>query len=264
MEIFLKLFAFLYTHHVHTLEKKIGYSVKFTNIPKTWINGLMTLNMERSWARQGIKAWGVNYWTVGSLMKNGVSSRYARNKKQYQSWLGAYLVKFKEDRDFTLQDHFNLAVADQKNWLEDFDDPHPFIEMPAKNISHSEPITIGEYRGVLYEFWGGPSHSDVGKRVHNLHNKILMALTSSMFDKYNKQLHLTGSNFIPNDISTHYETIILNGYIAVIELKKNIKVVLYGNGAELLDQNSNEAKDFTPLLKEDILKAFKAVTITKV
>ncbi|KKT81933.1 MAG: hypothetical protein A3B99_04615 [Candidatus Yanofskybacteria bacterium RIFCSPHIGHO2_02_FULL_44_12b] len=263
MNIFLKLFALLYTYYVHRLEKKIGYRVIFTKIPGTWINGLMTLNMERSWARQGIKAWGVNYWTIGSLTEEGISSRYDRNQKQYQSWLGAYLVKFKEGRKFTLQDHFNLAVADQKNWLEDFHDPHPFIEMPAENVAKSEPIKIGEYSGTLYEFGWGPSHSDVGKNVSNLQNKILMALTGSMFDEYNKRLHLKGSNFIPKDIRTDYETVILKGYIAVVELEKNVKVVLYGNGAELLDRYSNEAKDYTPLLKEDILMAFKAVVINK-
>ena len=245
------------------LEKKIGYRVVFANIPNTWINGLMTLDMEKSWARQGIKAWGVNYWTIGSLTKDGVSSRYARDEKQYQSWLGAYLVKFKEDREFTLQDHFNLAIADQKNWLEDLADPHPFIEMRAEDVAKSEPIIISGYSGTLYEFSGGPSHSDVGRKVHNLHTKILMALTGSMFDEYNKKLNLTENNFTPSDTSTDYETVILKGYVAIIELEKNTKVVLYGNGTELLDQYSNEAKDYTPLLKEDILRAFKSVLINK-
>ena len=83
-------------------------------------------------------------------------------------------MKFKEGRKFTLQDHFNLAVADQKNWLEDFHDPHPFIEMPAENVAKSEPIKIGEYSGTLYEFGWGPSHSDLWKNMSNLQNKIIL------------------------------------------------------------------------------------------
>jgi len=264
MNILLKLFALLYTKDMRHLEKKIGYRVVFSKIPNTWINGMMTLDMEKSWAKHGIKAWGVNYWTLGSLDKDGVSSGLVRGDKQYQSWLGAYLVKFKEDRKFTLQDHFDLAVADQKNWLEDFGDPQPFIEMPVESVTHAEPISIGGYQGALYEFGGGPSHSDVGNRANNIRNKVLMALTSAMFNKYNPKLHLTEDNFIPKDVSSNYETVVLTGYIAIVELEKSVKVVLYGNGAALLDGRGQEIIDYMPALKQDILTAFKAVTITKV
>jgi len=264
MNIFLKLFASIYTKDMRHLEKKIGYRVIFSKIPEAWINGMMTLDMEESWAKHGIKACGVNYWTLGHLTKDGVSSGLVRGDEHYQSWLGAYLVKFKEDREFTIQDHFNLAVADQKNWLEDFGDPQPFIEMPAKDITHTEPISISGYSGTLYEFGGGPSHSAVGSKANTIRNKILMALTGAMFDKYNKKLHLSGKNFIPKDIPTNYETVMLTGYIAVVELEKNVKVVLYGNGAALLDDRGEEVVDYTPALKKDILTAFKAVEIMKV
>ena len=264
MSILLKLFASLYTKDMRRLEKKIGYRVIFSKIPKTWINGVVTCSMEKSWAKHGIKAQGVNYWTLGSLDKDGVSSGLVRNDKQYQSWLGAYLVKFKEDREFTLQDHFDLAVADQKNWLEDFGDPEPFIEMPVKGVTNSEPIMIGEYLAMLYQFQGGPSHTDVGKNVNNLHNRILMALASAMFDKSNKKLKIKKSNLIPKNIPTNYETVMLTGYIAIVELSKNIRVVLYGNGAVLLDDRGEEQQNYTSFLKEDILNAFRAVEIVKV
>ena len=219
--------------------------------------------MGPSWAKHGIRAWGVNHWTIGSMLENGVSSRYDRNVKQYQSWLGAYLVKFKEDRDFTLQDHFNLAVADQKNWLYDFGDPNPYIVMSEESISSSEQIKIGEYKGMLYDFSGGPSHSDVGSRSNNSLSRRIVKGSALLLNSSNPDLDIQYTNLIPTNIHTEYETITLRGYVAIISLEKNTYVILYGNGTTLLDGKGNEVKDYTPTLKEDILSAFNAVRIEK-
>lgn len=245
------------------LEKKMGYRLTFANIPETWINGWMTFNMEKSWAKHGIQAQGINYFTVGAII-DGVSYRYLRDKKQYQSWLGAYLVKFKEKKDFTLQDHFNLAVADQKNWLKDFGDPNPYYKMPAENAAEPESINISGNSGKLYWFTGGPSHSDVGSRSKNLRNRITTALMSSMFNNSNPSLKLDGSHFLPVNIETEYETVLLKGYIAILELEKDTKIVFYGNGASLLDKEGKEIKDYTSALKQDILTAFRSVKIEKI
>lgn len=247
---------------MHRLEKKIGYSVTFTHIPDTWINGWMTFSMERSWRKHGIKATGVNYFTFGALV-NGLSSRFIRNEKQYQSWLGAYLVKFSENKEFTLQDHYDLAIADQKNWLGKFGDPQPFIEMLEQHTASVEDFAIGKYNGKLYETSGSPSHSDVGSRSNNNLVRIIMALMASMFNKNNRQLSLKSSNFIPTDLSANYETVTLKGYIAIIELANNTKVVLYGNGA-IVNGGTKEEVNHYLLLKQDILTAFKAVKVTEV
>lgn len=245
---------------MHRLEKKLGYSLKFSKIPNTWINGWMTFSMGRSWRKQGIKAKGVNYFTMGSL-SNGTSSRYIRNNKQYQSWLGAYLVKSNGDKELTLQDYYNLAIADQKNWLKDFGDPHPYIWMPGKNTFNKKHINIGKYQGNLYEFLGGPAHSDVGSRSRNKRNKILMALMASMFNRCNPKLKLKGNNFLPKKLSPNYERITLKGYMAIVDLEKNLKVVLYGNGSMI--RNGEKEVDYYPLLKKDISNAFCSVIITK-
>lgn len=263
MNFILKLSAVIYTHLMRRLERKIGYRVTFKQIPDTWINGWMTFGMERSWAKHNINALGVNYFTLGAITEDGISSRFVRSKKQYQSWLGAYLVKFKNKTNFTLQDHYNLAIADQKNWLDDFGDPNPFMQMPEQNTTKAEDITVGGYEGKLYEFLGGLSHSDVGGGSDNLYNKIIMVLTVSMFNKVNPQLNLKMNSFIPNNFSTNYETVILKGYIAIIDLEENIKVILYGNGATLVDKGGQKI-DYYPLLKQDILDAFRSVEITKV
>ncbi len=262
MNTILKLFAFLYAFHMRRLEREVGYKVTFSNIPSTWINGWMTFDIGKSWAKYGIKAQGVDYFTLGSLGQDDISSRFLRSEKQYQSWLGAYLVKFKENREFSIQDHFNLAVADQKNWLGDFGDARPFIKMPVESITSTMPITVGGYEGFLYEFSGGPSQSDVGSKSNNLRNRILMGLMASMFNSCNPKLHLKGKNFIPKQITHEYETVILKGYVAILTLEKNIKVVLYGNGATLLDTTASDG-DYYPLLKDDIVTAFRSVIINK-
>jgi hypothetical protein len=263
MNIFLKIFALIYSRLMHRLEKKIGYRLTFTAIPETWINGWMTFDMEKSWAKHGIHAQGVNYFTVGAIT-DGVSSRFVRDKKQYQSWFGAYLIKFKQSRDFTLQDHFNLAVADQKNWLKDFGDPIPYYEMPEAHASAPESIHISGYAGKLYWFSGGPSHTDVGSKSKNLRNRILMALMVSMFNNSNRVLKLKGQNFLPQDIEVEYETVLLKGYIVILDLQRDTKVVLYGNGASLFDKDGKETKDYTSILKQDILTAFQSVKIEKI
>lgn len=258
----LKLFAFIYSNWIRRVEKKIGYRIEFKHIPHTWINGMLAFDIEKSWRKHGIEAWGVDYWTTGSL-KDGVSSRFLRTEKQYQSWLGAYLVKFKNSKCFSLQDHFELAVADQKSWLRDFGDPHPLIQMPAGNVAKPEDFPLSGYPGKLYTFLGGQSHSDVGKKSDNLRSRILMAVSASLFNRYNPQLKLRGSNFIPKDIHSEYETVTLKGYVAIIELEENTKAVLYGNGASIHNSDGTET-DYCPLLEDEILVAFRAVQINKV
>ncbi len=256
-----KMFSYLYTNHMHRIEEKIGYRIRFENIPQTWIDGWMTFDMERSWRRYGIKAEGVNYFTLGAL-KQGVSSRFIRSEKQYQSWLGAYLVVFKERRDLTLQDHFALAVADQKNWLRDFGDTDPSCKMSTKKVGRTEEIKIGAYKAKLYEFLGGRSHSDVGRHSRNPTNRLLMSLMASMFNRCNPKLHLKGEQFLPHTPSGDYERIVLKGYTAIVDLDEKTKIVLYGNGAAIRHKDGRET-DYTPLLKKDILKAFSKVEITK-
>lgn len=260
MSLVYKIIARLYVSRVHKLEKKIGYSLTFSYIPESWINGWMIFDMTNAWSKHNIKAVGINYFTVGSLV-DGLSSRFIPNKKQYQSWLGAYLVKFKEEKNFTLQDHFNLAVADQKNWLKSFGDPNPYIEMPESKASAPELFSLGQYQGKLYEFFGGQSHSDVGGRSVNWKTKITMPVMAEVMNLSNSTLKLHGNNFHPLNPATNYETVTLKGYVAIIELEKNVKFVLYGNASTTLFNGKEE--DYYPLLKESIVRAFRSMVIKK-
>src|SRR3989344_6023043 len=129
MNILYKIFALVYSALMHRLEKKIGYRLTFTAIPETWINGWMIFDMEKSWAKHGMKAQGVNYFTVGALV-DGTSSRFLRNEKQYQSWLGECVEKSRRSRVFPLKALLVLPFADKKNGLGDWGPPHPYWEFP--------------------------------------------------------------------------------------------------------------------------------------
>jgi len=264
MSLLLRFFAVLYGRYIDGLERKIGYRLRMSFIPPAWINGYVRFNMSPSWREHGIKVNGVSQWTIGALAENGVSSRYDRNRKEYQSWCGAYLVKFEEDRDFTVQDHFDLGIADQVNWLRDMGDPRPYFDMPARGVAHTEEIRLGEYAGTLYEGLSWPSHSDVGKRSKNFRSWRLMALCAALFNASNPALRLKARNFLPDKAPTEYEPIIMKGYIGIIKLEKNTYVVLGGNAAALVDDKGAETHDYFPALQEDILAAFRAVQIQKV
>lgn len=257
MSYLFKLLISLYALRVRWIEKSIGYRIDFTHIPETWINGLVRFNMSPSWIENGIKAKGVNHWTIGSLDSDGVSSRYNRDAKQYQSWLGAYLVQFEEERPFTLQDHFNLAVADQTNWLEDLGDPHPLIEMPAENVSKTEQVEISGYPAKLYHFSGGDSHSDVGSWSNNSKSRYLMRASALLINNENPEIELSYKSLIPKNIFSEYENVILKGYVCVIELDQDTYVVLYGNGVV------RGGRDYFEELQADVLKAFRAVRVKR-
>lgn len=131
--------------------------------------------------------------------------------------------------------------------------------MPVSSASKPQDISLGEFKAKLYEFFGGPSHSDVGNKSINLKTKIIMPIMAGVMNLSNPNLNLQGSNFLPTHNSENYETVTLKGYIAIIELEKNVKFVLYGNSAAI----QNPDKDYYPMLKEEILTAFKAIKINK-
>lgn len=258
MNFILKFLISLYLLRVRLIEKSIGYRIEFTHIPETWINGLVRFNMRPSWLKNGIRAKGVNHWTIGSLGSDGVSSRYDRDARQYQSWLGAYLVQFEEKRPFTLQDHFNLAVADQTDWLEDLGDPHPLIEMLAENISQTEQIKINGYPAKLYHFSGGDSHGDVGSRSNNSKSRYLMRASALLINNENPEIEISYKSLIPQNIFSEYENVILKGYVCVVDLSADTYAVLYGNGVV------RGERDYFEELQADVLAAFKAVRINRV
>ncbi len=211
-------------------EKNLEYKLSFTNLDKGWINGTMLVDMTRTWSKADLKAIGTNYFTMGAV-KSGLSTRYDPDSEYYQAWLGGYLACFKEAREWSIQDHFNLAVADQKKWLWYYNDPSPKM-MFYKPISE-EVIKIGDYNAKLY-YWKGDSHSDIGDKYNKWYVSAVMQAMAHIMNKRNKKLRLVGSDFVPDWKNYRnlnpYEDITYAGYVAIVDIKPNLKAVLYAAG----------------------------------
>ena len=121
-----------------------------------------------------------------------------------------------------------------------------------------DTIRIGQYSGTLSEF-GCTTHSDVG----NGHKTIKMYLASifmtALFNFSNPNLRLKASAFRPKASESPYEILKLPGYIAIFEVEKNVKVVLYANGAIVNKKDGNTDTFLT--LKNDLRKAMQSCDI---
>ncbi len=238
-------------------EHRIGHKLSFREIPELWINGLMTCDMTRTWQQFGLKiSDGANYFTVGSI-KDGVSSRFSPAESQYQSWLGGYTVKLGEARRWTLQDHLNLAVADQMSWLKRYGDPRPFCDMRESDFRIVASIQAGGYSGTLYE-GGCKTHSDVGKGYSGIWLRLSAAVVAAVFNMSNPALHLRGAMLRPRCKGASYESLRLKGYVAIFDVDENVKVVLYGNGIAAGDDTNIDTFE---TLKSTIRRAFEKVEI---
>jgi hypothetical protein len=257
--------AWIYFQLVKSLEKDLGYRVELKNLPSDWIDGEMVFNMTPVWKKYGIDATGVNYFTVGGLKKD-LSSRFDYQSPYYQSWLGGYIVKFKESRTWTIQDHFNLGEADQKNWLDLYGDPQPEGNIPRDGLKHMGQVIISGYKGQLYE-GGGWSHSDVGEHARGFLLSAMMSACANIFNFSNSTLALSGKNFLPNwncDSSLNsYHNVRLLGYIAILELDEKHKAVLYANATQFTDKH-NKRYDYFGKLRPELKRILQTLEIVKV
>lgn len=242
-------------------EREIGYKLVFKEIPDLWINGLMRCDMTRTWKKFGLKiSRGANYFTVGKT-KDDISTRFDFATPQYQSWLGGYTVKLKQGQEWTLQNHLNLAVADQRSWLKRYGDPHPFCDFKEEDcrvIDNS--IRLGNYSGTLYEGIC-TTHSDVGNGFANVWLKLSAVVMTSAFNVFNPALNLRGKTLRPQDKGKSYEILKLKGYISIYDIEKDVKVVLYGVGVV---ENDKVRINTFEIIKNEILQAMKSCEIAKV
>lgn len=107
-------------------ERQMGYSLSIPGLSPHWINALMIFDMSHVWKRFGLHAVGVNYFTIGAVA-NGLSTRFDARSPYYQAWLGGYIVRFSKPREWTLNDYFELGVADQKNWMHLYGERTPYV-----------------------------------------------------------------------------------------------------------------------------------------
>jgi hypothetical protein len=197
----MKILAQLYVRKIRRLERRVGYRLVFPRLSDTWINAFMYVDLTRAWKKYGLNETGVDYWTMGAV-ENGISSRFDPQSKQYQSWLGGYLVKSSAPRHWTLQDHFSLAVVDQLDWLRDYGDPHPVCELHPSGFVMRGEVKVGSYTGTLYE-GGGISHTDIGpgkQRRILLH--LQMAFVAAVLN-LTPGIHVTGKNLSLQSLTRH-------------------------------------------------------------
>jgi hypothetical protein len=234
------------------LENAIGYRITFSKLPSGWVNGQITYDMSRVWSKHHIPARGVNYFTLGSI-HNGVSSRFDPESPYFQAWLGGYIVQFSAKRDWTPQEHFNLGIADQHNWLLLYGDPKPVVELRSNDFKDLGKISVDGFKGRLYE-GGGLSHTDFGSGNRSVLLKLIAIGAANLFNFSNPHLDLQGDNLIPrwNDgsIVPSYHTVQLKGYVAILDLNGTATAVFYANGTIFTDKSGIHHNTFEQIKHE--------------
>ena len=245
-------------------EKQLGYRLKLNRLSHGWINGFVIFDMTPVWKKAGMDASGVNYFTIGNI-KNSLSSRFNPSSLYYQAWLGGYIVKFSNKREWSINNHFRLGEADQNNWLSLCGDTNPAADVKFESVQEEGQIKIDKFSGKLYKgiIW---SHTDVGKRRKGSIFSLLMAGMAYFFNQSNPDLKLTAQNFIPrwttDSLLESFQKVCLKGYGVIIDITATTKVVLYGNGVIFTDKNGKKYDTFKKIGPE-ILRLFKKVEIQK-
>jgi hypothetical protein len=118
-----------------------------------------------------------------------------------------------------------------------------------------EVIRIGQYSGTLYEM-GCTTHSDVGGGYKAVKLRLVSIVMAILFNLSNPSLRLKGSALRPKVSGNSYEMLELRGYIAIFDVEKKVKVVLYGNGA-VIPKGEGDTDTFITL-KNDLLEAIQS------
>ncbi len=255
-----KFVQFIFLAKIGNCEKKIGYKLIFPYIPDLYIQGWISWDETRTWRKYGLNLEkGANYWTIGKIIDND-SSRYDRRDPEYESWLGGYVVKLAPGEKWSMEDHLKLAIADQNSWLKTLGDPKPMTTIENWKFTDIGTIQNGSHIGTLYE-GGCTTHSDVGNR-YDAKLRFVSICIAALFNACNPSLRLKGKMMRPLKSVNSYETLNLDGYVALFAIEERVKVVLYGNGA--IVRNKDGDTDTLLTLKKGLLKAIQECKIVKV
>lgn len=246
-------------------EKRLGYKLVLNSLSSNWINGAMIADMTRTWRNYGLKVSGTNYFTIGNI-NNNFSSRFDKDSPYYQAWLGGYLVKLDSIEEWPIQKHYKLALADQKSWLKTYNDPKPYAEVDFSTEKYLGSIDISGYKGKLYQgcIW---SHTDVGKRIDSWVYRQFMNGFAYVYNKCTLATQLTGDNltpvWTPNSSLESFQKVLLEGYVAIVDISPLHKAVLYGNGCHFKDKQGKEFNTFKNI-SDELLHLIKQVSIVTV
>ena len=139
-----------------------------------------------------------------------------------------------------------------------YGDPEPITTIEDWKFTPITTLHIGQYSGTLYE-GGCTTHSDVGGGYKSGKLKIASDVMAILFNLSSPNLRLKGSALRPKISGDSYEILKLRGYIAIFDVEKRVKVVLYGNGAAIPKGESSTDTFLT--LKNDLLKAIQSCDI---
>jgi hypothetical protein len=242
-------------------DENVGWKLVFRDIPERFVGGWVEWDLTKTFKKFGLNIdAGVDYWTLGHVV-DGVSSRFDPSAPEYQSWLGGYIAKLSTPEEWTVQDHFKLAIADQNSWLHTYGDQNPVTSLEGCDFIKVGTITAGSHTGDLYE-GGCVTHSDVGHSPRSEKFLLETDLMADLFNLSNPKLSMKGDMLRPKASGQNYETLKLQGYIAIFNVGKGVKVVLYGNGA-VINSGDREIDTFQTI-KGDLLKAMQSCEIIKV
>jgi hypothetical protein len=244
---------------IRTLEKHLGYGLRFRRIPAAWIQGCASFDLTSSWQAAGLNVTGIDYFTVGTVVR-GRSTRFDSNAETFQSWIGGYLVRLNEDRPYTIQEHLNLAVVDQVNWLRHCGDPSPVCDLSVGGFQSAGKANISGYHGTVY-VGGGYSHTDIGSGTQRTWLHVAAGVLAMAFNGNGAQPRVKAANLMPAATEVSYVRIFLKGIIIIVEIQPRVHAVLYGNGA-VLKNRYGEDRDTFELIKDELFETLTATVIT--
>ncbi len=245
-------------------EKELGYTLNFTHLPQTWVQNIMKVDITNTWHKHKLKAKGIGLFSIGNI--NGRNStRYQIKSAYFQAWVGGYIFKTDDKENWTKEKIWELPVADQVSWLRYYGNRSPRVSIDYNSAQELGEIQIDGKKATLFtgDFM---SDTDMGK-PYKLEN-ILMYAFAKRFNEDKKQI------LIPEHLKTYwdetigldaYANIRLRGYIALttIDEEKNIKGMVYANGAIFEDKFGNNYNTFD-MLKDEFLEIIKNTKFTKV
>lgn len=117
----------------------------FGYIADAWVNDVFWTDMSDYWAEQGIAHSGKNYYLFPKPAGDAAySRRFDPQSPYFQSWIGIYTVKDKDDKAYGIDNGIldqdaviKLGIADQTGWLRDF----ARISAPRILIDDTVPVT---------------------------------------------------------------------------------------------------------------------------
>lgn len=259
---FIKPIAFCYYLLMRFKERRLGYRLRFDNLSNHWILGTMISDMDFVWKRFSISARGINFFTIGKIEK-GISTRFIPTSPYFQSWLGGYIVRFTDRREWTAKDHFKLAEADQKEWLSFYGDNEMFVETVDSKLLGK--VDLGDFQGDLY-YGKIMSDIEVGDKKPVLLPFTLAVITSIMSKRSFGQ-KVSYKNLLPQytkDFPLNpFQKVLLEGYIIIISLDSKTKAVIYANACSFTDKN-NQKHDHFSVIKDELLEQIKSIAIEKI